>query len=147
MGIFKKQRKNTAKMGALFTNDFHQNPLAAKSIELAIKNLLPGPEVELPIAHSHHDLASHDHSLEMSVGIVLSAIVSVLRVRVLGGQFFQPLFKVAVEPLFVVVNEHAGRNVHGIDETQTFPDSAFFETPDDFRRDVEKRTATGHLKP
>src|SRR6266542_6058891 len=45
---------------ALLTDDFHEHPLAAAAIELAIENLLPRPKVQFALGNGHDDLTPHD---------------------------------------------------------------------------------------
>src|SRR3954453_7988791 len=64
----------------LFANDFHQDPFASPSIEFAVENLLPWPEVELSFGNGYHHLPPHDLPFQMRIGIVFAgAIVLVLR--------------------------------------------------------------------
>ena len=52
----------------------------------------------------------------MGVGIILSAVMGVLGMRLFGGEFFKPFLKIPVQPGFVVINKNARGDVHGIDE-------------------------------
>ena len=60
---------------ALFANDLDQNALAAPSVELAIKDLLPRAEVEFTRRNRDHNLPPHDLAFHMGIGIVLAVSV------------------------------------------------------------------------
>src|SRR5579863_9832025 len=73
-------------------DDLHQRPFLPAAIELAVKNLLPGTEVQPPLGHGHHHLASHDLAFHVGVGVVLAGtVVQILRDGLVGRQGFQPL--------------------------------------------------------
>jgi hypothetical protein len=48
---------------------------------------------------------------------------------------------------FVIVDENAGGNVHGIAKDKPFFDAAFFEALLDLRRDVNKLTSAFCVEP
>ena len=129
------------------SDDFHEDAFATQAVEFAVKNLLPRTEVEATAGHGDNDLAAHDAALEVRVGVVLRAIVTVLAVRFFRGELFQPFFEIGVESTFVVIDEDAGRDVHGIDQTQSFFDAAGAEATVNLRRDVEQPAARGDLEP
>jgi hypothetical protein len=52
-----------------------------------------------------------------------------------------------VESAFVVVDEDAGRDVHGVDQAKTFLDPAGTEALFDLRGDVEEPAARGDFEP
>jgi len=60
---------------ALFANDLDQHALAAPSIELAIKNLLPRAEVEFTRRYRDHNLPPHNLAFQMRIGIILAGSV------------------------------------------------------------------------
>jgi hypothetical protein len=60
---------------ALFANDLDQHALAAPSVELAIKNLLPRTEVEFTRRDRDHNLPPHNLAFHMGIGIVLAGSV------------------------------------------------------------------------
>ena len=61
-------------------DDFHQDALATPAVKLAVKNLLPGPEIELAAADSHHHLAPHHLAFEVRVTVIFSgAVMAVVR--------------------------------------------------------------------
>lgn len=95
-------------MGYLITDDLHEDAFFTESVELTIENLLPGAKIELSSCHSYYDLTAHDCALEVGVSVVLGAVVSVLGMGMLRGEFFQPFFKILVQAGFIVVDEDAG---------------------------------------
>jgi hypothetical protein len=52
-----------------------------------------------------------------------------------------------VESTFVIIDEHTGRDVHGVDQTQSFFDAAGAEATVNLRRDIEQPAARGDLEP
>jgi hypothetical protein len=103
-----------------FSDNLDQHPLPAPSIELAVKDLLPGAEIEATIGDRHHHFSPHDLPLEVCVAVVLAgAVVPVAPDRLVGGQFFQPVVVILVQAAFVVVDEHRRGDVHGVDQDQS----------------------------
>lgn len=78
----------------LLPDDLDQNAFPAKSIELAVKDLLPRSEVESPTGDGHHHLSTHDRALEVRVGIILSAVVFVLRIGLFRSESLEPFLKI-----------------------------------------------------
>jgi hypothetical protein len=86
-------------------DNFGQHPLPPPSIELAIKDPLPGAKVEAAVGHRDHRLAAHDLLLEVRVGgpvpsfrtgVLASAVVLVLADRRVRRQRLQPLLVIVV---------------------------------------------------
>ena len=109
--------------------------------------MLPWAEIQRAVGDGDHDFAPHDGAFEVGVGIVFGSVVRVLGVRMLGGEFFEPFFEVAVQAGFVVIDEHTGRDVHGIDQAEPLADAAFREALLDLRGDVQKGAAFGDFEP
>jgi hypothetical protein len=59
----------------LLPNHLHQHALRPSSVELAVKDLLPGAEVELAGGDGDDDFAAHDLPLEVGVGVVFAGAV------------------------------------------------------------------------
>jgi hypothetical protein len=97
------------------------------AVELAVEDLFPGAEVELAVGDGHDDLPAHHLPLHVGVGVVLAgAVVGVALGRsVEGSELLQPLLVVLVQSRFVVVDEHAGRDVHRVAQHQALADAAF----------------------
>ena len=89
---------------------------ARLAVELAVEDLFPRAEVELAVGDGDDDLAAHDLAFHVGVGVVFAgAVVMVARGRrIEGGELLQPLLVVFVQPRLVVVDEHAGGDVHGV---------------------------------
>jgi hypothetical protein len=82
----------------LFADDLDQYALAATAIELAIKNLLPGTEVEFARRNCDHDLPPHDLAFHMGVSVVLaSSVVAVARNGFMRGEPFEPRGVIGVQ--------------------------------------------------
>src|SRR5437867_1286118 len=83
-------------------DDLDEHALLAPPVELAVENLLPRPEIELPLRHRHDHLPSHDLALEVRVGVVLAGlVVAVLGDGRVGRQALEPRLVVVVEPRLV----------------------------------------------
>ena len=63
----------------LLADDLDEDALLAPAVELAVEDLLPGPEVQLSRGHRNHHFTAHDLTLNMRVGIVLALNQSSLR--------------------------------------------------------------------
>jgi len=105
---------------SLLSDHFDQDSLGSAAVELSVKDLFPGAEIEGASSDGHSHLSAHDLSLEMGIPIVLSrAVVPVLVQGLMGSQPFQPVVIVVEEPLLVVIDIDAGSDVHGVDQTQS----------------------------
>src|SRR6516165_9707010 len=83
----------------------------------------------------------------MSIGVIFCSIVFVLRMRFLRREFLQPFLDIAVEPGFVVINEHTCSDVHRVDEHQAFFDSALPQAILNLWRYPKKLAALPGFKP
>ena len=54
------------------------------------------------------------------------------------SQFFQPKFVIVMESWFIVVDEHGGSDVHGVDQTKAFGHAALVNQLLDIRCDVDE---------
>ena len=131
-----------------FPNNLHQDAFAPASIEFAVKNLFPRPEVQFAFRDRGDDFATHDLTLQVGVSVVLaSAIVAISGRRLVRCEFFQPDLVIVMESGFIVINKHGGGDVHGVDETKAVGHAAPVNELLDLRRDVEEAAPAGHLKP
>jgi hypothetical protein len=64
-----------------------------------------------------------------------------------GGEFFEPAFPIAEEAGFVVVDENAGGDVHGVDEDEAFFDAGLGDGGLDVCGDVDEAAAGGDVEP
>ena len=83
----------------------------------------------------------------MRVRVVLRAVVVVLRVRFFRCELFQPDLEIVMQPAFVVIDENARRNVHGVAEQEPLLDAALLKAFFDETGDVAKFTAFGNVEP
>src|SRR5678815_4608826 len=66
----------------LLSNNLNEHPLAASSIEFAVKDLLPRTEVELAATDCNHHFPAHDLTFHVRVGVVFAGAI----VQILGGR-------------------------------------------------------------
>lgn len=128
-------------------DDLDQNTFAAFPIEFSIKDLFPRTEVEPSASHGDHDLPTHDGPFQVCVGVVLTSVVPVLRIRLLRREFLEPDLEVLMKAGLVVIDEDTRRNVHGIDQAESLPDPAFAKRGFDLRSDVDQFPPFGDVKP
>src|SRR5690606_5822585 len=137
----------------LFADDLYQHPLAATAVEFAVEDPLPRPEVESPVGHGDDHFATHHLALEVGIGVVLAgpvvAVAPALRIgpRVERGELLEPALVVLVQPALVVVDEHRGGDVHGVDQAEPLPDAARRQRLFDQRRDVHERASSRDVEP
>lgn len=105
----------------LLADDLDEDSFAASAIKFVVEDVFPRAEVQLAVGDRYDDLAAHDLSFVVSVGVVFSgSIVQVpallwIRACVEGHQFLEPTLVVRVQARFVVVDEHACCDVHRVD--------------------------------
>ena len=124
----------------LLAEDLDEHAFRAAAVELAVEDLLPRAEIELPAGNRHDDFPAHDLPLVVRVGVVFAgAVVTVaLGRRVEGGQLLQPALVVFVQPRLVVVDEHARRDVHRVAQKDPLLDAALPDGRFDLGRDVQE---------
>ena len=132
-------------LGTLIPNNLHQHPLTALTVELAVEDLFPGAKVHLALCNRHHHLTAHDSPLQVGIGIVLIAVVTVLAVWFFGSQFFQPYFEIVVQARLIVVDKDGCRYMHRINEDETFLYAAFRKACVDIRGDVDQFSSFGDV--
>jgi len=98
----------------LFSDNFYQYPLPSFTVEFTVENFFPRTEIELPFCDRNDYFTPHYSSFEMSVRVVLGAVVSVLVIGLLWSQFFKPHLKVAMQTRLIVVDKDARRNMHRV---------------------------------
>jgi hypothetical protein len=125
-----------------------QHSFSPFSVEFAVENLFPRPEIEFALRDCHDDFATHDLTLQMGVGVVFaSSVVFIGTRRRVRRQLFQPQLIVAMKIGFVVVDEDRSGNVHGVDQAKAFGHAALANEFIDLRRDVDEPTAIRHFEP
>ena len=63
------------------------------------------------------------------------------------SQFLQPHLVVVMKSWFIVINEHGGSDVHGVDQTKAFGHAALVNEFLDFRCDVDEPASVRHFEP
>lgn len=67
----------------LLADDLDQHALFAAAVELAVEDLLPGPEVQLAGGHRYDHFTAHHLALDMRVSVVFAGSV----VMVMAGEW------------------------------------------------------------
>src|SRR6266550_2669884 len=129
-----------------FPDDLHQHSLPPPTVELSVKNIFPLPEIQSPFSDGNHDLAPHQLPLHVCVNNVCpNSVFKAWVDRNDRGQTLQPHFVVAVQTLFVVIDEYCGCHVHRVYKREPFPDTTLTKALLYLRRDVNKGAAGGYL--
>ncbi len=63
------------------------------------------------------------------------------------SQFLQPHLVIVMKPWFIVIDEHGGSDVHGVDQTKAFGHAALVNEFLDLGRDVDEPASTRHFEP
>jgi hypothetical protein len=122
----------------LLAYDFYQDSFSSFAVELAVKYLLPRAEIKLTAGYGHDHFPAHHAAFQVGVGVVLEAVVLILRVRLFRSQFLQPDLEVVMKPRLIVINKNAGGYVHGVTQHKAFLYAAFIQTLFNLRRDIDK---------
>src|SRR2546427_12677178 len=101
---FKAQGSGEA---ALFSQEFDEDALGALAVEVGIKDLLPGAEVEPALGQSDDDVALQGQVLQEDGGVafVLGAVFVVFAD---GRELFEPVLEVAMQAGVVFRDEYGG---------------------------------------
>src|SRR5688572_24601421 len=122
-----------------FSYDLHQHAFSPAPVELAVKDLFPGAEIQFAVRDRDNDLASHDLSLHMGIGVVFTGIVMMVLIDwFMRREFFEPLFVIVMQAAFIVIDEYGCADVHGIDETKALANAALPEGLLHLRRDIHE---------
>ncbi len=80
-------------------DDFDYHALVASSFKFAVENLLPCPKIKFAVCNRHNNLAPHDLTFRMGIGVIFAgAFVSVtFGTRIEGRESFEPAFVVNVQ--------------------------------------------------
>ena len=73
------------RLQSLFPDYLDQDPFSASAVKFAVEDLFPRAEIEAAARDGNDNLPSHDRPLQVSVGIVLADIVTVLRYGFVGS--------------------------------------------------------------
>ena len=71
----KKKLEKSLEQDYLFPNNLNQYSLSSHAVELAVKDLLPGAEVQFAVCDGNHNFATHDLPLHVRIGIILARAV------------------------------------------------------------------------
>ena len=63
---------------SLFTDNFHQHPLAAIAIKFPVEDLFPRAQVEFAVRDGADNFATRDLPFQMGVSVILSRSVVVI---------------------------------------------------------------------
>ena len=133
-------------LSLLLADDFDEHALAPPAVEFAVKNLLPRTTIEFAIRNGDDHLAAHQLPLDMSIAVVFASLVVTIG-RFMRGKTFQKVVIVTQQSLLVIIDIHAGRNVHRIDEHQSLLHPADLDDGLDLPRDIEIGPPGRRLKP
>ncbi len=137
----------TCRIAMLLADDFDEDSLLAPAVELAVEDLLPGPEVELSGGHRDDHFTAHHLTFDMRVSVVLACpVVMVLVDRFVRRQVLEPDLVVVMQSLLVIVDEDRGRDVHRVNQRKTFANATLTQAVLDLRRDVDKPAARRHVE-
>lgn len=132
----------------LVSNYLDQHALAPSAIEFAVENLFPRSEIQFALADCDDDFPAHDLPLQMGVGVVFAGpVVSIAGGRRMRSQFFQPKFVIVMESWFIVIDEHGGSDVHGVDQAKAFGHAALVNEFLNLRCDVDEAASIRHFEP
>jgi len=111
----------------LFAHYLDNDAFRALPVEFRVIDLLPRPEIQLPIRHRNDHLMVNQQALQVRIAVRLAgAVMAVILAK--RRQFFQPLVDVRQQSVFGVVDPNARRNVHGRNQNHAVADSALFES-------------------
>src|SRR5438034_10753148 len=95
----------------LLADDLDKHAFLATAVELAVEDLLPGPEIQLSRGHRNDHFTAHHLTLNMRVGVVLScSVVMVLVDGFVRRQALEPHLIVVVLSLLVIVAADRARD-------------------------------------
>jgi hypothetical protein len=124
-------------MGRLLPHHLNDEPLRPLAVKLAVEDRLPRAEVEFAVGDRHDHLVMDEQVLQVSVAVVLAApvVAVVARVRQQRSrdltvrlppawrrELVEPLERVRLDPRLVIVDPHAGGDVHRRDEDHALAD-------------------------
>jgi hypothetical protein len=101
--------------------------------------LFPRTEIQFAPRNCNDDFTAHDLALQMGVSIVFAGpIMPIAGGRRVRREFFQPHFVIVMESRLIVVDEHRGGDMHGVDQTKAFGHAALVNQFLDIRCDVDE---------
>ena len=132
----------------LVSDYLDQHSLSPSAIEFAVENLFPRSEIKFALGDCDDDFPAHDLPLEVGVGVVFAGLV-VARVggRRMRSQFLKPHLVIVMKPSFIVIDEHRGSDVHGVDQTKAFGHAALVNELLDLGCDVDEPASSRNFEP
>ena len=78
--LIRKSSRFTTSPGLnyLLADYFYEDTFLSFAVEFAVEDLFPGPEIKLAICDSDDHLPAHYAALQVGVGVVLKAVMSIL---------------------------------------------------------------------
>jgi hypothetical protein len=131
----------------LFPDYLHQYFFLAPAVELSVKDLFPGADIQFPFCDGYDHFSSHDRALHVPVSVILAHIVAVLGDGRMGRKLLQPRVKILVKPCFIVVDEHRRRDVHGVAQKKAVIYTALNEALFNLGSDVDVGPSRRRAKP
>lgn len=133
----------------LLPNDLHKNPLLTSSIKFIVEDVLPWSQMQRTVCDCQRDFASHELTFQVSVCVVLSSSIVMVHVGrcVKWSESFEQQFVVVMKAAFVVIDEHACRDVHWSNQAESIFDTALCHQSFDFAVNGYNRPAFGDLHP
>lgn len=130
----------------LFPNDLDQHSLLSHSIELSVKDLFPGAEIQAPFGNRHDHFATHHLAFQMGIRIVFTgAVVPVVADRFMGSETFKPGFVILMQTTLIIVDKNRGRDVQGINQAQALLYSTFLQAGFHLWGEVDKSSPGGEV--
>lgn len=132
----------------LISDDLYQHAFPAPTVELTVKDLFPGAEIQFALGDGDDNLPAHNLALHVSVRIVLpGAVMFVLRSGRVRRQLLEPHLVVMMQPAFVVIDKNGGSDVHRVYEYQALLHIAPFYQAFNGASYVDEATTVRDFKP
>lgn len=129
-------------------DDLDEGALAAAPVEFPVKDLFPGPEIELAFGNGDDHLTAHDLPFHVRVGIVFAGpVMVVLGCRRMRRELFQPNIVIVQQAFLGVIDEDRSRDVHRIDQAKSFLHTAAADQFLDGGGDIDEAAAVGDFEP
>src|SRR5208337_5293231 len=83
----------------------------------------------------------------MSIRIIFSIVMPVLRYRLMRSEPFQPKVEILMESGFIIIDKNRGGYVHCVHKRQSIFDTALLKTILNLRSNINKCPACRHIEP
>ena len=103
--------------------------------------------MEFAAGDGGHYFTAHDLPFHVGVRVHLPGVVAVGGHGFVGGEFFEPGVKIVVQAGFIVVDENAGGDVHGVGQAQAFLYSRLPQQGIYFTGDIDKLPGFFGIEP